>query len=390
MPFPRPTLTQLIQQIFADITTGLSSTASSLLRYANLKILGKVLAGAVNGLYGYLDWIALQAVPFTATGVFLEAWAALKGILRKSATAAGGAVTFTGSNGYSVPVGTPLVRSDGATFTTTEAVEISAGSAVANVVAAVPGSGGNSPAGTMFTLAVGVAGVSSTASAPAGLSGGADVELDEDLRSRMLAAYAKPPQGGAAADYVEWALEVAGVTRAWIAGNAMGAGTVSVYFMMDIVQAAYGGFPQGTNGVATLETRDIAATGDQLIVADAIYALRPVTALVFAVAPAQNVVNFTIAGISAASAATKAAITNAIAAALQAGASPGGVTLADGSQGGVTDLSVVEGAIAAIPAAAGFVITSVTASAGTVTPGPTGNIVSNAGYLPVPGVVSFL
>ena len=44
----------------------------------------------------------------------------------------------------------------------------------------------------------------------------------------------------------------------------------------------HGGFPQGTNGVAALETRDTAATGDQLAVANYLYPLRPVTPIVYA------------------------------------------------------------------------------------------------------------
>ena len=62
--------------------------------------------------------------------------------------------------------------------------------------------------------------------------------------------------------------------------------------MMDVSEAAHGGFPQGTNGVAGAETRDTAATGDQLAVANYIYPLRPATALVYACAPASQAVNY--------------------------------------------------------------------------------------------------
>jgi len=195
----------------------------------------------------------------------------------------------------------------------------------------------------------------------------------------MLEVYAAPPQGGSTSDYEDWALEVAGVTRAWITGNGMGPGTVVVYFMMDDTEAAFNGFPQGTNGVASAEDRDTPATGDQLVVANALFSQQPVTALVYAVAPGQNVLNFTIAGLAGASAATKAALNAAIAAALLVGA----------KTGGTTQLSVIEAAIAGLPAAAGFVITNIAASAGTVTPGPTGNVISNTGYLPVLGVVTY-
>jgi uncharacterized phage protein gp47/JayE len=113
----------------------------------------------------------------------------------------------------------------------------------------------------------------------------------------MLQAYASPAQGGCVTDYVQWAEQVPGVTRAWCNPLGLGAGTVVVYFMEDVTEAAYNGFPQGTNGVATLETRSTAAVGNQLIVANYIFPLRPVTALVYVYAPVASVLNFSVGGV---------------------------------------------------------------------------------------------
>ena len=388
MPFARPTLTQLIQRASSDITTGMQST-TALLRFSNLAIIGKVVAKAANALYGYLDFIGKQANPFTATDEYAVAWGALKGVYINSATYAVGPMTFAGNTGMVIPAGTPVVRGDGATFTTTADATITAGNAVAPVTAGTAGAAGNSGAGTTFTLGIGIAGVNSQAIAVTGLQGGADVETSTEFKTRYLQKYASPPQGGAPGDYPEWAETVSGVTRAWVRPNGMGAGTVIVYFMMDDAEAAFGGFPQGTNGVATAESRDTPATGDQLLVANAIYPLRPATALVYAVAPGQNALGFTIAGLAGASVVTKGQVQAAVQAAILLGGSPGGITLPDGTPGGVTQLSTIEKAIAAIPTAAGFVITGVTASQGTVTPGAFGNVQSNSGYLPVFGSVVF-
>ena len=196
----------------------------------------------------------------------------------------------------------------------------------------------------------------------------------------MLIAYQKPPQGGSIDDYGEWALAVPGVTRVWVIPSGMGPGSVVLFFMMDDVQAAHGGFPQGSNGCARLETRDTPATGDQLALANALYFQQPVTALVYAVAPTQNVIGLTIAGLSTASTATKADIAAAVANAL----------LVAGRPGGVTNISAIEAAIAAVALTGGFVLTNVSASAGTVSPGATGNITSNAGALPVPGAIIYI
>ncbi len=161
----------------------------------------------------------------------------------------------------------------------------------------------------------------------------------------------------------------------------MGAGTVVVYVMLDAANSAFGGFPQGTNGVAPADTRGAAATGDQLTVANYLYQpfYQPVIALVYVVAPIANAVAFTISGLSSAG----TTVQNAVKAAIS------DVFLRLGSPGGVVDMSAIESAIAAISGTAGFVITAASCPNGTVTPGAAGNIDCNAGYLPTLGVVTF-
>ncbi|STJ26665.1 baseplate J protein [Citrobacter braakii] len=87
MPYKHPTLTDLRGQVRSDIQSALPKTGG-LLRFSNLKITGDVQAGLSYGHYGYLDWIAQQSTPFTATDEYLEAWAALVAVYRKPATAA--------------------------------------------------------------------------------------------------------------------------------------------------------------------------------------------------------------------------------------------------------------------------------------------------------------
>ncbi|MEO1700405.1 MAG: baseplate J/gp47 family protein, partial [Planctomycetota bacterium] len=65
------------------------------------------------------------------------------------------------------------------------------------------------------------------------IAGGADVESDDELRGRVLARLRNPGQGGNQADYVRWALEVPGVTRAWCHPLLNGFGTVGLSFMRD-------------------------------------------------------------------------------------------------------------------------------------------------------------
>ncbi|MFC0683102.1 baseplate J/gp47 family protein [Novosphingobium clariflavum] len=378
MVFSRPTLTSLRSQVAADIAAGLPGL-NALLRYNNLTILGDVEAGLVDGCYGYLDWITKQSVPFTSEDEFLEGWSALKGVTRKPAVAATGKVTLNGTGG-TVPAGTALTRSDGASFTVDADIALIGGVAVVPVTAAATGSSSNTILGTTLSLASAISGVNSLGTVSVAIAGGTDVERDDDLRSRMITEYSRPASGGSANDYVNWALGIPGVTRAWCERTVFGAGTVGVLFMMDESRADYGGFPQGTNGVATAESRATAASGDQLIVANALFELQPVGPIVFARACTANTIDLTIAGISDATDTTKAAIAAAFAAALLATAVPGAST----------PLSAIEGKIAAVSGATGFVITEIFASAGAVSPGPTGNISSNVGALPVAGNITYI
>lgn len=373
MPFNRPSLSDLRAMVAQDIAAALPGT-DPLLRFSNLGVLSQVLAGLSHLHYGYIDWVAQQAVPYTATDEFLEMWAALRNITRLAATQATGTVTFTGNVGAQVATGTAITRSDGTPYTATAGGTVGSGGSVTVTAQAnadpsgLTGAFGNCAAGTQFNLAAAIAGVQATGSAATAFTGGADLELDAALRSRMLQAFQVTPQGGAESDYETWALAVPGVTRVWVTRNGMGTGTVVVRFMMDVAESAFGGFPQGANGVAAAETRATAATGDQLTVANALYALQPVTALVYAVAPTANAVNFSISGLTGASSLLQSQISAAIA----------GVFQLYGSPGGTVDLSYIESAIAALPGTAGFVITA-----------PTGNIVSPVGALPTVGTITY-
>lgn len=391
MPYPRPTLTELRNRVAADITSGLPG-ADGLLRFSNLQILGRAVAGLAHEEYGYTDYIAKQAVPFTATDEYLEGWAALKNVFREGANAAVGTVTLNGTSGEDVPDGTTFTRSDGYAYKTVGDTAIGGGGTVTVAATAVlppidpvnnPGGGGaagNCAAGTTFTLASSLPGVSSGLVAASDFTGGADVEQDPSLLHRMLLAYQNPPQGGDVFDYVEWAFDVPGVTRAWCMPNGAGVGTVNVYFMMDVTESAFNGFPQGSNGVSQYEPRAAAAAGDQLAVADSIFPKRPVTALVYALAPSANTVNFTLSGIAGVSTATKALIAAALDGVFALYATPGGVYVPPGAPAaGSVDISYFESAIAAIAGTAGFIMTA-----------PAANITSSPGALPVRGTVTYV
>lgn len=374
MPYPRPTLSELRARVASDITSGIP-TADGLLRFSNLQILGKAVAGLDHLNYGYLDWIAKQAVPYTSSGEFLQAWAALKNVYQKTASFAGGSVTFPGTVGATIDSGTEISRSDSFTFTTQVPATVGVGGMVTvQVLADVAGEASNTPVGSLMTLGVSVDGISSSGAVTTAITGGADQEKEDALFQRMLEAYQNTPMGGSVTDYPIWAKAVPGVTRAWVAPNGFGAGTVVVYVMFDEANADHQGFPQGTNGISSIDNRVTSgnlAAGDQLTVANSIFPKQPVTAMVYACSPIAAPKNFTITGLTGASITTRAAVASAISEVFMEQGAP----LSDGS---FVALSDIDSAIAAIASTKGFVITS-----------PVANITNVLGYLPILGTITY-
>lgn len=296
MPYSRPTLTQLRQQAVQDVQSGGITGVTALLRFSVLYVLAMVLAGLSNLHFGFIDWISKQAIPATATDEFLESWGALKVVYKKAASAGSGSVSFPVSSAETIPTGTTIIAG-GVTCLTTDVSVTTNGVTVAPCLAQTAGAASNVALNALATLGSPVEGVQTSGTVTTAFSGGADEETDDEYRVRVLDAYAAGGENGNEQDYINWALDVAGVTRAWCDPIGMGAGTVVIFFMMDDARSSDAGFPQGTNGAATSESRYTTATGDQLTVADAIYPKRPVTALVIACAPVAQATDFSITGL---------------------------------------------------------------------------------------------
>lgn len=373
MPYPRPALSDLRAQVASDLTSGLK-TVDGLLRFSNLGILGTSVAGLSHQHYGFLAWIAKQATPYTATDEFLEAWAALKSVFREAATFAQLQATFMGAAGSVLPQGSQIARGDGVYYiTTADATVGSTGTLTVNILASDAGSGSNAAIGTLVTLASVAPGIQSSGAVTGLVEVGTEIETDDSLRTRMLAAYQAKARGGAQDDYTLWALNCTGVTRAWVKPLGAGPGTVVVYVMFDGVNAANNGFPVGHDGLSALDNRATAASvasGNQLAVANAMFASQPVTPLVYLCAPSPAAVNFTITGLATSSAATRQAIAQAISQVMIDQGAP--------IEGSSVSLSAIESAIAAISGTAGFVISS-----------PAINIGNQRGYLPTLGTVTY-
>ena len=234
MAWDRPTLTSLHERIARDFSGRLLDGAT-LLRRSVLAVLAKVWAGACHTLHSVLAWLYLQVFVDTAEGEYMERWAGVWNLSRLPAAAAAGDVVFAGQDGAVIPAGTLLQhQASGLQYALEGRAVIADGSALVRVIAVETGAAGNLDAGEQLQLLSPIAGVESVAVVQTGgLTGGADAESDDALRARVLERLRQPPRGGSMADYVRWAREVPGVTRAWCYPMHMGIGTVGVCFVCD-------------------------------------------------------------------------------------------------------------------------------------------------------------
>jgi uncharacterized phage protein gp47/JayE len=310
MPWSTPSLDDVRKQNRDYITARLHSAA--MVPNSVLRVLSDGNAGLAYLVLLYIDWLALQLLPDTAETEWLDRHAAiwLPGNGRKAATFASGSVTATGINGSILPQGSQLTgatASGGVLYETLAQITVGSDPTPVDVRAVDPGIAGNLDEGSSLAFVNAIAGVDGTVTVVE-MDGGVDVESDDELRERVLERIQQPPMGGAEYDYVAWAKQVPGVTRAWAAGE-QGVGTITVRFLMDDLRADDDGWP----------------TPDDIIAVNTyIEQKRPVTVKdCYVLAPIKQFLDLTITDLAIDDAATRAAIEQSIRAMLFARAAPG-------------------------------------------------------------------
>lgn len=225
----------LAQAVQVTDTAGLRPADLELAR-SNIKALAFVQGAGLHGAYRYMrDFIARQAIPTQSAGEFLDGWLATYAMTRKEAAAATGTASGTGVTGTLLPAGTLLQSADGRQYRITADVAVVAGLVTVQVIALVAGAAGNLGASILLSLVSPVSGIDSAfmSGSVSGISGGADQETDAQAVYRLQQRLSAEPMGGSPADYARWALQVAGITRAWGVRNPAGPTTAGVIIMAD-------------------------------------------------------------------------------------------------------------------------------------------------------------
>lgn len=291
MAFNRPTLQELITRVEGEIRSGLGIV--TLLRRSFLSVIARVMAGLSHTVLGFITYIEKQAFPDTAEGEYLLRWAGIWGVFQKPATYAKFRCAVTGTAGTVIPVSTIYRRTDGVEYFTEAALTLTGANDKIVLIAVVAGLTGEVAVSDQISILSPIAGLDSISTVDLIIIEPEDIETIESLRARLIDRIQNPPSGGAATDYIQWALAVPGITRSWVGPQALGPGTVVVYVVND------------NDNPITPSPAKITE------VADYIEVLRPVTANVSVVAPTLLALNMTIQ-IKPNTAAIQAAITTEI------------------------------------------------------------------------------
>ena len=254
MPWITPTLAE-VRGMVRDAIRAKLPGADAMVPNSVLRIMSDAQGGQCHTNLQYIDWLALQLLPDTAETEWLDRHGDIWLVNsdgttgRKMATLAEGSAMFTGDvGGIIIPLGTQLTGGQNTGYETTQ-VAVTASSQVpveVPVRALDPGAVGNMTEGDTLGMTANIAGVSGAITVVT-MTGGTDTERDEDLRIRVLQRIRQPPHGGAAHDYVRWALAVPGCTRAWCTPLEMGPGTVTVRVLFDILRKDNDGWPTETD-----------------------------------------------------------------------------------------------------------------------------------------------
>ena len=232
-----PTTEEIKDRIISDIESSIGQATPLLLKAFN-RIIAQTLSGVFTILYKFGQWAVKQIFTITQDADSLE----LKGdqykIPRKVATVSGLTIDFAGDNGIIILAGKQFRGdSNGLLYSLQSTLEIIAGVASGNVLCLTSGTIGNLVNGSTLTITQPIFGLDNQATVSATVTEAEDQETIEDYRARISEREKTPPQGGSLVDYVLWAKEVPGITRAFAWGHrevpAIIAGQVSIYPLND-------------------------------------------------------------------------------------------------------------------------------------------------------------
>lgn len=208
-----PTITEIKEQILSDIETATGKTAP-LLPISVWSVISTALAGALYLVYKFIDWTRKQIFVNTADYEGLILIGQEYGLFPNVSQEWRGTASITGTNGTNIPIGKIYTRGNFA-YQVTVLATVSSGSATLVLESLTSGSEPNLIATDILTESNPTVGLSSTITIATITQSGRDEESIENFRNRISLRQKFPPQGGSVSDYVQWTLEVPGISEAF-------------------------------------------------------------------------------------------------------------------------------------------------------------------------------
>jgi hypothetical protein len=223
---PRKTSAEISALVVSQLETALSTTIP-LLPKAFFRVIAKVLGGIFVLLYEYVGFVLLQLFIKTATDDEitvggrkikpLSEWGELVGIYRGAGQSTDLEIEITViSQGGTLISGTTFVNTaTQKTYQILGDVDLDAATVTAVCRCTEYGEIGNVDDDSTLNFVSPPASVEKTVTVTDTITEGVDEELVDDFRERIIARWAARPQGGAYADYYDWAMAVQGVKNAY-------------------------------------------------------------------------------------------------------------------------------------------------------------------------------
>lgn len=235
MAFPVLTLEQVRANLLRDIRN--YRPDADVTPDSDFYVRATSVASAVEGLYQHQSWIVRQIFPDSADREYLYMHAAVRGLSLKHAVPARGYLQIKGKPGTLIAEGLQAKRGDGVLYRVRESGHIpESGSGLFAAEAADRGEIGNAVDHTPATLQMAPIGTDAAVTVQS-MRGGLAQETDAQLLARLLDLIRRPPAGGNRHDYRRWAMEVEGVSDAFVYPLRRGLGTV------DVAIVSAGGLP---------------------------------------------------------------------------------------------------------------------------------------------------
>ena len=226
-----PSIIEIRNNILVDIKNKLYNKEGSIsmLERSVWVIVATAFAGAIRVGFEYGRYQYNQIFTSTADINSLKLKGEQYGIYQKQGKATILEVRFTGSMGIAVPQNTSLIYGDFIYITNKNIIINEDGEANVNIESTIHGENTALSVGIELSLISPIASVDTFVTVTKIIVKGENTENIEDLRSRISTFERAKPQGGAIPDFINRALEVASITKAFVLRPSINNRIVTVY-----------------------------------------------------------------------------------------------------------------------------------------------------------------